>query len=583
MVQADPLRDQLTDDERQIGDDGDDQAQGEAFGVGCHQRHLLEPALQRLGDGRRRRRRRPARRPARCRSARWRGTGSGALASASAALAMRSPSSARCWSRTLRAATIAISDIAKTPLTRSNTRTITISVPTPPMAGRLYQPAWAAPAAPAAPPTSLRRRRISHVPSHFRAPRKAGSRPVKDILAAMHRGLRLALLALLATASPLAGQTRGLTPKDLFALRSVADVQVSPDGSRVAYSVMHNDGPGRPYAVVTILNLETGRSATLPRGASGPRWAPDGRRLAFIGQSAEGAGLMVSEADGSGARFLAPVEGTNHPLPSAGESVLVGARWTAHRLRLGHPGPRERRRQRRPDGDHALSLQADGRRGIDAVQRQSPHARLRRRRRHPPGLAAHRGGGLRALDRLGAQGRRDRLRLEPRSQPGSHVQLRRLHRVGPHQGRPPRHGQQERGVLAGVVARRHAPGLHRHASRSHLVGDDDGGHPRVGDERRRQRPGGARRRGGQPPGRAALVRRRPARVLLAAGAGRGAAGAVARHRRTARAGGQGPRQRRGVGPGPLGGRLRADHARRPGGSLHRRPRGARRSPSGGPR
>jgi dipeptidyl aminopeptidase/acylaminoacyl peptidase len=156
----------------------------------------------------------------------------------------------------------------------------------------------------------------------------------------MSRRLALVLLTISGLAAAAAAQAPGgLVPKDLFALQAVGDVQVSPDGARVAYSVVHSDGPGRPYAVVSILNLETGRSAALPRGASGPRWAPDGRRLAFIGQSAEGAGLMVSEADGSGARFLAPVEGTNHPLPSAGESVA----WAPDGRRIAYvsatPGP----------------------------------------------------------------------------------------------------------------------------------------------------------------------------------------------------------------------------------------------------
>jgi dipeptidyl aminopeptidase/acylaminoacyl peptidase len=155
----------------------------------------------------------------------------------------------------------------------------------------------------------------------------------------MRRGVFVLVLAWTALV-PLGGQTRaGLAPKDLFALQSVGDVQVSPDGSRVAYAVVHSDGPGRPYAVVTVLDLQTGRSHTLPRGTYGPRWAPDGRRLAFVGQAAEGAGLMVAEADGSGARFLAPIADTNHPLPSAAESVS----WAPDGRRIAYisatPGP----------------------------------------------------------------------------------------------------------------------------------------------------------------------------------------------------------------------------------------------------
>ncbi len=129
--------------------------------------------------------------------------------------------------------------------------------------------------------------------------------------------LALGLGAITAT-----GQSRpGLTPEDLYALTSVGQVEISPTGSHVAYSVVHNDEKGRPYAIVRVLNLATGATRALPRGSSGPLWAPDGRRLAFTGRGPEGAGLMVSEADGSGARLVAPVEDTNHPLPSAGRSV----------------------------------------------------------------------------------------------------------------------------------------------------------------------------------------------------------------------------------------------------------------------
>ncbi len=138
----------------------------------------------------------------------------------------------------------------------------------------------------------------------------------------------------------LGGQSRpGLSPEDLFALTSVGQVELSPAGTHVAYSVVHNTEKGRPYAVVTVLNLGTGVAHALPRGSSSPLWAPDGRRLAYLGISPEGSGLMVSEADGSGARLVAPVEDTNHPLPSAGRSVA----WAPDGRRIAFvsatPGP----------------------------------------------------------------------------------------------------------------------------------------------------------------------------------------------------------------------------------------------------
>ena len=388
----------------------------------------------------------------------------------------------------------------------------------------------------------------------------------------MYRGLRLALVALLATAPPLAGQTRGLTPKDLFALRSVADVQVSPDGSRVAYSVMHNDAPGRPYAVVTILNLETGRSSTLPRGSSGPRWAPDGRRLAFMGQSAEGAGLMVSEADGSGARFLAPVEGTNHPLPSAGESVS----WAPDGRRIAYvsatPGPESAdangdpmvitRYLYKPTAGEGSTRFNDNRRThvfvVDVGTRQVSQLTEGAAYEHSIDWAP-KGDEIVFVSNREANPDRtfnyDVFTVSARTR-----ELRRVTASKSAEYSPVWSPDGTRLAFAGT--RRDLTSSETTMEDTHVwVMNADGSGRR-----------GARRRGGQPPGRAAVVRRRPARVLRAAGARRGAAGAAARHRRTARAGGQGPRQRRGVGPGPLGGRLRADHARRTGGPLHRRPR-----------
>ena len=129
------------------------------------------------------------------------------------------------------------------------------------------------------------------------------------------------------------------TPGDLHRLQSVGDVEVSPSGTHVAYTVVRNTDPGRPQATLTIRNLATGATHDLPRGASGPRWAPGGRQLAYLGPTSEGYGLVVSEADGSGARLIAKVEGTNHPLPSSGASVA----WAPDGRRLAYisstPGP----------------------------------------------------------------------------------------------------------------------------------------------------------------------------------------------------------------------------------------------------
>ena len=124
-------------------------------------------------------------------------------------------------------------------------------------------------------------------------------------------------------ASPMAASSGpAFESRDLYRLKSVGDVQLSPDGTRIAYTVQNNDRPGRPYSQVWIADVATGTSKRLGSdkdGASGPRWSRDGQQIAYFGREDSGAGVFVSRADGSGAVMLAPVSGTNHPLPSTGE------------------------------------------------------------------------------------------------------------------------------------------------------------------------------------------------------------------------------------------------------------------------
>jgi dipeptidyl aminopeptidase/acylaminoacyl peptidase len=111
-----------------------------------------------------------------------------------------------------------------------------------------------------------------------------------------------------------------LVSADLYKLRAVGEVELSPDASRVAYAVTNSDQPGRPYSQTSIMNLSTLQSVRLggDRGrASSPRWSHDGQWIAYI----SGDGLSVAKPDGSGAALLAPIGGTNHPLPSSGDRL----------------------------------------------------------------------------------------------------------------------------------------------------------------------------------------------------------------------------------------------------------------------
>ena len=129
--------------------------------------------------------------------------------------------------------------------------------------------------------------------------------------------LSFVVLAAALSSSAVLAQTR-LQSGDLLKLRSVSSVAVSPDGSRVAYTVDNNDGPGRPYGQLWVMTVADGKTVRVggERDSSGnPVWSADGQSLVYRGRVDDKTGLVVSRPDGSGARFLAEMTGTNAPLP----------------------------------------------------------------------------------------------------------------------------------------------------------------------------------------------------------------------------------------------------------------------------
>ena len=147
---------------------------------------------------------------------------------------------------------------------------------------------------------------------------------------------------LLISIGSVAAQSRGFQSSDLLKLRSVGEVKFSPDGSRLAYSVINNDGPGRPYSQLWILPVSGGKSIRLGGerdSSSNLEWSPDGQLIAYDGNLGDKSGLIVSRPDGSNARFLAPLLGTNSPLPSTGKSIT----WSPDGKRIAFvnsvPGP----------------------------------------------------------------------------------------------------------------------------------------------------------------------------------------------------------------------------------------------------
>jgi dipeptidyl aminopeptidase/acylaminoacyl peptidase len=134
----------------------------------------------------------------------------------------------------------------------------------------------------------------------------------------------------------------GFQPKDLLKLRGVGSVQFSPDGSRIAYTIIRTDGPGRPFGQVLVMTVANGKSISLATGddpSGEPTWSPNGNWIAYTGKLDGKHGLIVAHPDGTAKKFLAAMEGTNSPLPTTGKTIA----WSPDSKQIAYvsaqPGP----------------------------------------------------------------------------------------------------------------------------------------------------------------------------------------------------------------------------------------------------
>src|SRR3989441_8132243 len=117
----------------------------------------------------------------------------------------------------------------------------------------------------------------------------------------------------LTMATPRAAGQRFITETDLFKFTWIADPQISPDGSTVAFvRVTVNEKENRYetslYAVATS-GAEQPRRLTAGNRDTGPRWSPDGKRIAFVRAvekdgKPQPAQIYVLQMDGGEARAL---------------------------------------------------------------------------------------------------------------------------------------------------------------------------------------------------------------------------------------------------------------------------------------
>jgi dipeptidyl aminopeptidase/acylaminoacyl peptidase len=165
----------------------------------------------------------------------------------------------------------------------------------------------------------------------------------------MRSRLFLVLVSITILFTPAFAQKRKITEKDLFNFVWIADPQVAPDGSRVAFVRVtvnqRKDGYDTSIWTVSTANGESRQMTAGPRDGQ-PRWSPDGKYLCFV-RSPETGGrvdppqlFMLSMDGGEAFQFTSVPRGAGGPQWSPdGKMIAFGNGATAEEIAKAAPRP----------------------------------------------------------------------------------------------------------------------------------------------------------------------------------------------------------------------------------------------------
>jgi dipeptidyl aminopeptidase/acylaminoacyl peptidase len=148
----------------------------------------------------------------------------------------------------------------------------------------------------------------------------------------------LFFLAVFVSALPLVAQAKHpFTFEDMMALKRVEEPEVSPDGKWVLFAAVDVDlqaNTKTPHVWVVPLQATAGPSTPLgmtesregkekeiisDQDADRPRWAPDGKRFAFVSTKEDGSQIWVADFDGATGTVTGRHRLTNMPTEASGE------------------------------------------------------------------------------------------------------------------------------------------------------------------------------------------------------------------------------------------------------------------------
>ena len=113
-------------------------------------------------------------------------------------------------------------------------------------------------------------------------------------------GILTVAATIVAQEKPAADTAKPLTPETSLDMRSISDLQFSPDGARVAFIVTEPPKGERRARHVWLYDKKSGavRQFTFSaKDETSPRWSPDGKQLAFLSNRDDQQQIYVMRAD----------------------------------------------------------------------------------------------------------------------------------------------------------------------------------------------------------------------------------------------------------------------------------------------
>ena len=123
---------------------------------------------------------------------------------------------------------------------------------------------------------------------------------------------RLLVPALILALPLVAGEKRAFTIEDLYRLKGVQHLNLSPDGSRLLFEVSSQDLKAAKRATeIWWMDLSTGATRQLtfgPKSCTSSAWTKDGKHITFLSSREAGSQLWIMDATGGEARRVTSFE-----------------------------------------------------------------------------------------------------------------------------------------------------------------------------------------------------------------------------------------------------------------------------------